>query len=76
MVLLALLFDLWLKAINQIAMLQKKDFSGFYHVAELHLLVCGESAVVVAGDQRLELSRLQVWNLQNLVGVREAIIEL
>ena len=76
MVLLALLFDLWLKAINQIAMLKKKDFSGFYHVAELHLLVCGESAVVVAGDQRLELSRLQVWNLQNLVGDREAIIEL
>ena len=46
------------------------SFSAFYHVAELHLLVCGESAVVVAGDQRLELSRLQVWNLQNLVGVR------
>ena len=50
--------------------------NAFYHVAELHLLVCGESAVVVAGDQRLELSRLQVWNLQNLVGDREAIIEL
>ena len=45
-----------------------------HHVPELHLLVCGESAVVVAGDQRLELSRLQVGNLQNLVGVREAII--
>ena len=57
-------------------MLHKRNFSAFYHVAELHLLVCGESAVVVAGDQRLELSSLQVWNLENLVGVRETIIEL
>ena len=37
-----------------------------HHVAELHLLVLGESPVVVACDQRLKLSCLQVWHLQNL----------
>ena len=37
-----------------------------HHVAELHLLVLGESPVVVACDQRLKLSRLQVWHLQDL----------
>ena len=37
-----------------------------HHVAELHLLVLGESPVVVTRDQRLKLSRLQVRHLQNL----------
>merc|ERR1740123_2701067 len=40
-----------------------------HHVAELHLLVLGESPVVVARDQRLKHSRLQVRHLQNLAQV-------